>query len=236
MVQNSLRTWRKYAAPLPSINKETTWPSKNQLEIATYTYSYHMKHGYAKKFMSSDPTWGDTQIRSVLNQMRFNKHRYMHTKSCWKKSNVCRFGHLPWQPNIEAFWIFEDKGLPGDTDRLIIWRSLDPNKKHPILPQWMILTKFPPDCQYINRHNAPIGDVLNYNTNVQVGNGCQCYHCTLYTIKSTQEKDSEHQKRINYAIIILLIKQEKLQLRVMMQTNWQTTTYLWMGCTQCFVA
>ena len=209
MVQNLLRTWRKYVTPLPSVNKETTWPSTHQLDIATYTYSYHMKHRCAEKSLSSHPIWVDAQIRSMLKQMRFDEHRYRHTKSCWKRGHVCRFGPLPWPPNLEASWIFEDKRLPGQTDHSIVWQSLHPSKKPIMLPPWMNLTKRSPGCQYINTHNDPIGDVLNYNTNGQVGDGCQCFYCTLYTSKSTQEEDSERQKRINDASIILVIKQEK---------------------------
>ena len=73
----------------------------------------------------------------------------------------------------------------------------------------MILTKHPPGCQYINMHNAPIEDMLNCNTNAQIGNGCQGFYCTLYTSKSTQEEDSERKKSINDAIIRLPIKQKK---------------------------
>ena len=73
----------------------------------------------------------------------------------------------------------------------------------------MILIKCPLGCQYINTHNAPIGNALNCNINVQVGDDCQCFYCTLYTSKSTQEEDSERQKYINDATIILLIKREK---------------------------
>ena len=39
----------KCATMLPSINKESFWPSRQQLDIAAYTYSYHMKHGCAEE-------------------------------------------------------------------------------------------------------------------------------------------------------------------------------------------
>ena len=120
MVQKFLCTWRKCATPLPSINKEAAWLCQYQLDITAYTYAYHIKHGCAEESVSSDSVWKDAQIRSVLKQMRFDEHRYRHTKSCWKKGHVCRFGSYTWSTNPDTSWVFEDKGLPRKIDRSIV--------------------------------------------------------------------------------------------------------------------
>ena len=159
--------------------------------------------------------------------MIFDEYCYRHTKSCWKESHVCRFAPLPWPHNLDASWIFEDKGLPGETDRSIVWHSLGPSTEPTMLHPWMMLTKRPPWWQYINTYNAQIGYVLNCNTIVQVDNGCQCFYCILNTCMTTQKEDRALQKRINYAIIRLLIKQEKacevvlVKLKPHIQVKWK---------------
>jgi hypothetical protein len=51
-------------------------------------------------------------------------------------------------------------------------------------------------CQFINAHNKTISKVFNFNTNIQIGDASQVFYSTLYTSKSTQDKDSKKQIRI----------------------------------------
>ncbi len=56
-------------------------------------------------------------------------------------------------------------------------------------------------CQFINVHNKPISKVFNFNTNIKIGDASQVFYSTLYTSKSTQDKDSKTQIRIGRAVI-----------------------------------
>ncbi len=47
----------------------------------------------------------------------------------------------------------------------------------------------------------PIPDVFNFITNIQIGDTSQVLYSTLYTSKSTQDKDSEKQTRIGHTVI-----------------------------------
>jgi hypothetical protein len=64
-----------------------------------------------------------------------------------------------------------------------------------------IFQKRPMDCQFINAHNKPISEVFNFNTNIQIGDASQAFYSTLYTSKSTQDKDSKNQIRIGCTVI-----------------------------------
>ncbi len=65
----------------------------------------------------------------------------------------------------------------------------------------MVLPKWPMGCQFINTHNKTISKVFNFNTNIQIGDASQVFYRTLYTSKSTQDKDSKKQIRIGHAVI-----------------------------------
>ena len=56
-------------------------------------------------------------------------------------------------------------------------------------------------CQFINAHNTAISEVLNCNTNLQIGDASQVFYSTLYTSKSTQDEDGEKQLSIRRAVI-----------------------------------
>ncbi len=51
--------------------------------------------------------------------------------------------------------------------------------------------------RFINTHNKTISKVFNFNTNIQIGDASQVFYSTLYTSKSTQDK----QIRIGHAVI-----------------------------------
>jgi hypothetical protein len=81
----------------------------------------------------------------------------------------------------------------------ILWYSLDGSttEKCPFI----VLTKRPMGCQYINPHNSPILNVFNFNTKIQIGDVSQVFYSTLYNSKSTQAEDSENQLWIGCAVI-----------------------------------
>ena len=56
-------------------------------------------------------------------------------------------------------------------------------------------------CQFINAHKKAMSNVFNFNTNIQIRDASQLIYSTLYTSKSTQDKDSERQIRIGHAVI-----------------------------------
>jgi hypothetical protein len=105
--------------------------------------------------------------------------------------------------------IHEDK---GDKDQnKTLWHFLDGLVNN--VYSFMVLPKRPMGCQFINMHNKPIFEVFNFNTNIQIGDASQVFYSTLYTSKSTQDKDSKKQLRIGCAVIkrikqVLLDSQE----------------------------
>jgi hypothetical protein len=80
-----------------------------------------------------------------------------------------------------------------------LWPFLDGSVNN-VYP-FMVLPKQPMGCQFINVHNKPISKVFNFNTNIQIGDAFQVFYSTLYTSKSTQDKDSKKQIQIECAVI-----------------------------------
>ena len=66
------------------------------------------------------------------------------------------------------FAIFEDHGMPEGKLRSIEWYFLDPHKSPLLVPPWMILTKRPMGCQYVNTHNPVINNALNVGDRVSL--------------------------------------------------------------------
>jgi hypothetical protein len=66
---------------------------------------------------------------------------------------------------------------------------------------FMVIPKRPMGSQFINAHNKPISEVLNFNTNIQIGYALQVFYSTLYTSKSTKDEDSTKQLHIGCAVI-----------------------------------
>ena len=70
----------------------------------------------------------------------------------------------------------------------------------------MIVLERKPWCHYVNVHNATLSEVLNCNSNVQVGDPYHMYYITLYNLKSTQEEDGERKQHIAHTIIRRLLR------------------------------
>ena len=160
--------------------------------MAAYLFSYHMNGGCA---LESDPFWGNYYIHETLLKYRFEEHSASHSASCFKKGCKCRFLH-PFQ-STPCTYIHKDKGDDNINETFLF--SLDGTIKS-VYP-FMILSKRPIGCQFINAHNKSISEVFNFNTNIQIGDASQVFYSTLYTSKSTQDADSEKQLCIGRAVI-----------------------------------
>ncbi len=66
-------------------------------------------------------------------------------------------------------------------------------------------------CQYFKIHNPKLSDIVNCNTNVQVGDPFHMHYTTSYNLKSTQEEDSKRSRRVAQTITRRLIRiQDKI--------------------------
>jgi hypothetical protein len=92
--------------------------------------------------------------------------------------------------------IHEDKGDKDQDKTLLYFLDGSVNNVYP----FMVLPKRPMGCQFINAHNKPISEVFNFNTHLQIGDASQVFYSTLYTSKSTQDKDSKKKNRIGCAV------------------------------------
>jgi hypothetical protein len=94
-------------------------------------------------------------------------------------------------------YIHEDIG--DSNNNSIMQHCLDGNIN--IVYPFMVILKRPMGCQFVNSHNTAISEVFYFNTNIQIGDSSQVLYSTIYTSKSTQDKDSEKQLRIGRAVI-----------------------------------
>ena len=141
------------------------------------------------------------KIRQLLLTERFDLHEWGHRCSCFKKGCECRF-HFPFPSSLETF-IHEDFG--NNNENVTLWPHIDGSDPKRIVP-WMIVLERKPWCHYVNVHNATLSEVLNCNSNVQVGDPYHMYYITLYNLKSTQEEDGERNRRIAQTIIRCLLR------------------------------
>lgn len=84
-------------------------------------------------------------------------------------------------------------------------------KKHEVTTvPWILCPKRPIGCEFVNQHSHIISEILNCNSNIQVGDPSQVFYSTLYSSKSTQKEDAERQQRIAKCVIRRLIRQEHM--------------------------
>jgi hypothetical protein len=157
-----------------------------------YLHLFHINKGSA---LESYPFWGNKNICDILLKYRFEEHSASHAGSCFKQGCECRF-LFPFM-SCSHTYIHEDRG--DNNNNSIMRHCLDKNVN--ILYPFMVIFKRPIGCQFINSHNTAISEVFNFNTNIQIGDSLQVFYSTLYTSKSTQDKDSEKQLRIGLAVI-----------------------------------
>jgi hypothetical protein len=156
--------------------------SQERLNTAAYIFSYHMNGGSS---LETDPFVGDINVQETLLRYRFEEYSFSHSASCFKKDCACRFLFPFMSTNCTC--IHKDKGDKNQNKTL--WHFLDGSliNVYPL----KVLPKRPMGCQFINMRNKPISEVFNFDTNIQIGDASQVFYSTLYTSKSTQDKDSK---------------------------------------------
>jgi len=196
IITQSLNRWRELVLPgtrAQDKRPDTKIPlSIERLDMAAYLHSYHMKDGCATE---SDPFWGNKNIRDILLKYRFEEHSASHAGSCFKKGCECRF-FFPFMSCTHTY-IHEDRGVNNENKTTRHCLDGTVNYVYP----FMVITKRPMGCQFINSHNTAISEVFNFNTNIQIGDSSQVFYSTLYTSKSTQDEDSEKQLVVGRAVI-----------------------------------
>jgi hypothetical protein len=79
--------------------------SRERLDMAAYTFSYHMENGCA---LEKESFWGNKYVRELLLKFRFEEHSAYHKASCFKKGCECLF-LFPFMSTTSTY-IHEDKG------------------------------------------------------------------------------------------------------------------------------
>ncbi len=87
--------------------------SPERLDMAAYTFSYHMNGGCA---LESDPFWGHNDIPETLLKYRFEEHSACHCALCFKKG--CKYRFLfPFMSTCSTY-IHEDRGDNNNNETL----------------------------------------------------------------------------------------------------------------------
>ncbi len=92
IVNKALQRWKDCLIPGDRVQhnrQDTMVPlSKERLDMAAYTFSYHMNGGFV---LETDPFGGDINVQETLLRYRFEEHSFSHSASCFKKDCECRF-------------------------------------------------------------------------------------------------------------------------------------------------
>jgi len=197
IINMTLREWHQNALrdKQTSANSNLEFPlSKARLDIAAYRWPYDKYNSDSK--LSEDKFWGDDNVRRILQISADNEHRAAHGPRCFKKGNECTSGSFP-QAHCPDTCIHEDKS--GGQEELRERYLLNGDITHS--PPWMILTKRPLGCQYLNTHNPIISGLFSSNSNVLMGDISQAFYTTLYSSKSTQQEDRDKYTTIGKKLI-----------------------------------
>ena len=122
IVNKALQRWKDCLIPgdrAQHNRSDTMIPlSKERLDMAAYTFSYHLNGGCV---LETDPFWGNINVREIWLRYRFEEHSFSHSASCFKKDCECRF-LFPFM-STKCTCIHEDK---GDKDQnKTLWYFLD---------------------------------------------------------------------------------------------------------------
>jgi hypothetical protein len=170
IVNHSLKQWKNtviQGTRAQDKRPDTNIPlSPERLDMAAYTFSYHMNEDRA---LESDLFWGHKDIRKILLKYRFEEHSAYHCASCFKKGCKCRFFLFMSTPS--TYIHEEDRGDNNKNETL--WFCL--NKSFNSVFPFMVIPKRPMGCQFINAHNKPISEVFYFNTNIQIGDALQVF-------------------------------------------------------------
>ncbi len=115
--------------------------SPERLNMAAYTFSYHMNKGFA---LEPDPFWGHNDIQKTLLKYRFEEHSACHCALCFKKGYECRF-LFPFM-STPSTYIQEDRGDNNKNETLCFCLNGSFNSVY----LFMVIPKRPMGCQFIN--------------------------------------------------------------------------------------
>jgi hypothetical protein len=126
IINSCLQNWRDTIIPrnrLQDNRPDMIIPlSKESLDMAAYTFTYHMENGCA---LEKDQFEGNKHIWELLVKYRFEEHSACHKASCFKKGCECRFlfPFMSMFMSTTSTYIHEDKGDKHENE--ILWYSLD---------------------------------------------------------------------------------------------------------------
>lgn len=176
---------------------------KNRLDRATYGYIYDYpsfsKYDTSSNTVNKTSFWDNADVRALLLRMSVDQHDPMHRRTCFKKDHECRFG-LP-DLSCEMTEICIDDATDNMSNVTTLHR-LDAKCEEDLWTSrpYILRTRRPMGCQYLNTHSIPASAIFGCNTNVQFGSVPHAYYTTLYTSKNTQKDDAEKHRRIGIAV------------------------------------
>jgi hypothetical protein len=148
-------------------------------------------------------------MRLLLLQQKFNQHDQNHQPGCFKKGPECRRNFGKQSCKSTTLGIEEEL---EDGSNITTWHRLNANSNvEPITSTpYLIQTKRPMGCQFLNTHSVPASEVFACNTNVQLGEPCHLFYTTCYAFKSTQKDDADRFVIIGTKVIRPLIRMRSI--------------------------
>lgn len=156
----------------------------NRLDIAAYRYPCD----YGKTDVHGESFWDSPEVRRILLRMRVDNHDWNHRRSCFKSGPECRFDFAKRSQKETCLHVEETQ--EDLSENAVQWYRLDQGIHLESTP-FMVLTRRPMGCQFLNTHNVAASTVFGCNTNVQIGEPCHIYYNAAYAFKDTQKEDSE---------------------------------------------
>lgn len=178
-----------------------------RLDIAAYRYPYD----YGESDIHQDKFWEDSAVRAILLRQSVDEHDWRHRASCFKKGSECRF-HFG-----KKSCTFTDVCIDAvaiDRSNVTTWFRLnqDIENQHIESTPYLIETRRPMGCQFLNTHSVPVSAVFGCNTNVQIGEPVHLYYNTAYAFKDTQKEDSDRFIRIGTQVVKRLQRMKAIAL------------------------
>jgi hypothetical protein len=117
IINSCLQQWRDTVIPnnkLQDNRPDTTiLHSKERLDMAAYTFTYHMENSCA---LEKDCFRGNKHVQELLLKYKFEEHSACHKASCFKKGCEYRF-FFPFMSTTSTY-IHEDKGVQNENEIL----------------------------------------------------------------------------------------------------------------------
>ena len=134
------------------------------MELAAIHYTYD----YQKIIQSSvdnEEFWEDPEVRIILLHQQVDYHKWNHRPSLFKKGPECRFnfGRKSWSETVLGIEYSADDGL-----NITTWYCLNESSIIELIEStpYLVETKQPMGCKFLNTHNVTISTVFGSNTNV----------------------------------------------------------------------